>query len=71
MAYVLIVLLAVLIFLCISDVVQVITQATVEWERSRDLSKSDVPHKREVHTAIRARSPAAGRAAFVYGGFRR
>lgn len=38
-AYLLIVLLAVLIFLCISDVVQVITQATAEWERARDLSK--------------------------------
>ena len=39
MAYVLIVLLAVLIFLCIPDVVEVITQATAEWQRAKDLSK--------------------------------
>ena len=38
-AYLAIALLAVLIFLCISDVVEVITQATGEWERARDLSK--------------------------------
>jgi hypothetical protein len=38
-AYVLIALLAVLIFLCISDVVQVVTRAAAEWERVRDLSK--------------------------------
>jgi hypothetical protein len=38
-AYVLIALLAVLIFLCISDVVQVVARATAEWERLRDLSK--------------------------------
>ena len=40
-AYVLIALLAVLIFLCISDVVQVVTRATAEWERVKDLSKKN------------------------------
>jgi hypothetical protein len=39
MAYILIALLGVLIFLCISDFVQVITQATAEWERARVSSK--------------------------------
>lgn len=38
-AYLLIALLAVLIFLCISDVVEVITEAAGEWVRARDLSK--------------------------------
>jgi hypothetical protein len=37
--YLAIVLLAVLIFLCVSDVVEVITDATGEWERARDLSR--------------------------------
>ena len=37
--YLAIVLLAVLIFLCIPDVVEVITRATAELERARDLSK--------------------------------
>ena len=39
MAYVVIILLAVLIFLCISDVVEAITDATAEWERARHFSK--------------------------------
>jgi len=37
--YVLIVVLAVLIFLCVPDVVQVVVQAVSEWERANDLSK--------------------------------
>jgi hypothetical protein len=37
--YLAIVLLAVMIFLCISDVVEVITQATADWQRARDLSR--------------------------------
>ena len=37
--YVLIAVLAVLIFLCIPDFVQTIGQATYEWERAKDLSK--------------------------------
>ena len=39
MAYVLIFLLAVLIFLSISDVVPAVERASVEWERTKDLSK--------------------------------
>jgi len=39
--YVLIAVLAVLIFLSIPDVVQVIGQATYEWERAKDLSKKN------------------------------
>jgi len=31
--------LAVLIFLCVPDVVQVVVQAVSEWERANDLSK--------------------------------
>jgi hypothetical protein len=38
-AYLAITLLAVLIFLCISDVVDVITRATSEFEKARDLSR--------------------------------
>jgi hypothetical protein len=41
MAYVLIVLLAVLIFLSISDVVPVVGRAAGEWERAKDLSKKN------------------------------
>ena len=39
MAYFLITLLSVLIFLCFSDVVEVITEAAGQWERARNLSK--------------------------------
>ena len=39
MAYFLIALFSVLIFLCFSDVVEVITEATGEWGRARNLSK--------------------------------
>jgi len=39
--YVLIAVLAVLIFLSIPDVVEVIGQATYEWERAKDLSKKN------------------------------
>lgn len=42
MAYVLIVLLAALIFLCVSDVVEAITEATARWERARHSSKRDL-----------------------------
>jgi hypothetical protein len=37
--YVLIAVLAVLIFLCFPDVVQVVGQAASEWDKARDLSK--------------------------------
>lgn len=37
--YLAIVLLAVMIFLCIPDVVEAIARATGEWERARDLSR--------------------------------
>jgi hypothetical protein len=39
MAYVLIALLSILIFLCFSDVVEVITEATGQWERARNVGK--------------------------------
>lgn len=39
MAYLLIALLGVLIFLCFSDVVEAVIRATAEWERARVLSK--------------------------------
>jgi hypothetical protein len=39
MAYFLIALLSVLIFLCFSDVVEVISEATGGWGRARNLSK--------------------------------
>jgi hypothetical protein len=39
MTYVLIAVLAVLIFLCVPDVVQVVGQAASEWKRANDLSK--------------------------------
>jgi hypothetical protein len=39
MAYFLLALLSVLIFLCFSDVVEVITEAAGQWERARNLSK--------------------------------
>ena len=39
MAYVLIALLAILIFLSVSDFVEAVTEGTAEWERARDLSK--------------------------------
>jgi hypothetical protein len=39
MAYFLIALLSVLIFLCFSEIVEVITEAAGQWERARDLSK--------------------------------
>jgi hypothetical protein len=42
MAYVLIVLLAVLIFLAMSDFVEGVTQATGELERARSFSKKQV-----------------------------
>jgi hypothetical protein len=41
-AYFLIALLTVLIFLCISDVVQVVAQAIAEWRRARDLSRKQL-----------------------------
>lgn len=37
--YVLIAVLAVLIFLCIPDVVQVVGEAASQWERANDLSR--------------------------------
>jgi cell division FtsZ-interacting protein ZapD len=39
MAYVLVLLLALLIFLSISDVVPVLERAATKWERAKDLSK--------------------------------
>ena len=39
MAYLVIAMLSILIFLCFSDVVEVITEATGQWERARNLSK--------------------------------
>ena len=39
MAYVVIAMLSILIFLCFSDVVDVIAEATGQWERARNLSK--------------------------------
>lgn len=39
MAYFLIALLSVLIFLCFSDVVEAISEATGQWGRARNLSK--------------------------------
>jgi hypothetical protein len=42
MAYILIALLAVLIFLAMSDFVEGITQATAEWERARSFTKKQV-----------------------------
>lgn len=39
MTYIVIAVLAVLIFLCIPDVVQVVGQAADEWERANDVSK--------------------------------
>jgi len=38
-AYVLIALLAVLIFLSLSDFVETVTERTAEWERARNLSR--------------------------------
>jgi hypothetical protein len=42
MAYLLIALMAVLIFLAMSDFVEGVTQATAEWERARSFSKKQV-----------------------------
>ncbi len=41
-AYLVITLLALLIFLCISDVVEVVTRAAAEWERAKDFSKRNL-----------------------------
>ena len=42
MAYLLIALMAVLVFLAMSDFVEGVTQATAEWERARSFSKKQV-----------------------------
>jgi hypothetical protein len=42
MAYVLIALLSILIFLCFSDVVEVITEAMGQWERARNVGRHAV-----------------------------
>ena len=71
MAYVLIALLSILIFLCFSDVVEVITEAMGQWERARNVGRHAVRYKEKKDESTEGDSSISfvGAFALCFGSF--